>query len=98
MNGFYENLTVDQYVIMPNHIHLVLFVYEDGSPRTTTPTRRNQISLREVAFAVDFLFRSFQGGFCLFNDAVSFEAEDVLVLFKEGAELLLVVAQLFLAI
>ena len=40
MNGFYENITVDQYVIMPNHIHLVLFVREDGSPRTSTPTKQ----------------------------------------------------------
>ena len=40
MNGFYENITVDQYVIMPNHIHLVLFVRGDGSPRTSTPTRQ----------------------------------------------------------
>ena len=40
MNGFYENITVDQYVIMPNHIHLILFVREGGSPRTSTPTRQ----------------------------------------------------------
>ena len=40
MNEFYENLTVDQYVIMPNHIHLILFVHEDGSPRTSTPTKQ----------------------------------------------------------
>ena len=33
MNEFYENITVDQYVIMPNHVHLILFVCEDGSPR-----------------------------------------------------------------
>ena len=38
MNEFYENITVDQYVIMPNHIHFLLFVCEDGSPRTSTPT------------------------------------------------------------
>ena len=38
MNEFYENITVDQYIIMPNHIHLILFVHEDGSPRTSTPT------------------------------------------------------------
>ena len=43
MNEFYENLTVDQYVIMPNHIHLILFVHEDGSPRTSTPTMRDKI-------------------------------------------------------
>ncbi len=40
MNEFYENITVDQYVIMPNHIHLVLFVHENGSPRTSTPTKQ----------------------------------------------------------
>ena len=40
MNGFYQNITVDQYAIMPNHIHLVLFVYEDGLPRTSTLTRQ----------------------------------------------------------
>ena len=45
MNEFYENITVDQYVIMPNHIHFLLFVREDGSPRTSTPTRYIQASL-----------------------------------------------------
>ncbi len=40
MNEFYENITVDQYVIMPNHIHFLLFVREDGSPRTSTPTKQ----------------------------------------------------------
>ena len=40
MNEFYEKLTVDQYVIMPNHIHLLIFVHNDGSPRTSTPTKQ----------------------------------------------------------
>ena len=40
MNEFYENITVDQYVIMPNHIHFLLFVRENGSPRTSTPTKQ----------------------------------------------------------
>ena len=40
LNEFYNNVTVDQYVIMPNHIHILLIVYEDGSPRTSTPTRQ----------------------------------------------------------
>ena len=47
MNEFYENITVDQYVIMPNHIHLILFVHEDGSPRTSTPTVWRFGSVRE---------------------------------------------------
>ena len=40
MNEFYEGITVDQYVIMPNHIHLLIFVQDDGSPRTSTPTKQ----------------------------------------------------------
>ena len=40
MSDFYENITVEQYVIMPNHIHLLLFVCDDGSPRTSTPTKQ----------------------------------------------------------
>ena len=40
MNEFYEGITVDQYVIMPNHIHILMFVQDDGSPRTSTPTRQ----------------------------------------------------------
>ena len=39
-NEFYNKITVDQYVIMPNHIHILLFVHDDGSPRTSTPTRQ----------------------------------------------------------
>ena len=40
MNDFYENIIVDGYVIMPNHIHIMLCVFEGGSPRTSTPTRQ----------------------------------------------------------
>ena len=40
MNEFYENVSVDQYVIMPNHIHILLRVFENGSPRTSTPTKQ----------------------------------------------------------
>ena len=40
MSDFYENIIVEQYVIMPNHIHLLLFVCDDGSPRTSTPTKQ----------------------------------------------------------
>ena len=34
MNDFYDNISVDQYVIMPNHIHIILFVLGDGSSGT----------------------------------------------------------------
>ena len=38
LNNFYENISVEQYVIMPNHIHMILFVRDGGSSRTPTPT------------------------------------------------------------
>ncbi len=38
LNDFYENISVEQYVIMPNHIHMILFVCDDGSSRMSTPT------------------------------------------------------------
>jgi REP element-mobilizing transposase RayT len=40
LNDFYSDITVDQYVIMPNHIHIILFVSESGTPRTSSPTLR----------------------------------------------------------
>ncbi len=42
MNEFYENISVDKYVIMPNHIHLLLQITEtenqNGTSRTPSPT------------------------------------------------------------
>ena len=40
LNEFYDNIVVDRYVIMPNHIHILLFVYRDGASRTSPPTAR----------------------------------------------------------
>lgn len=35
-----ERITVDKYVIMPNHVHIMVFVdmLEDGTPRSSSPT------------------------------------------------------------
>ena len=41
LNDFYAHLSVDQYVIMPNHIHILLIVLENGSSGTSTPTRQH---------------------------------------------------------
>lgn len=40
MSHFYDNIFVDKYIIMTNHIHLVLIVTEtqDGPPRTSVST------------------------------------------------------------
>ena len=40
LNGHYDSISVEQYVIMPNHIHMILFVKSRGSSRTSTPTSR----------------------------------------------------------
>ena len=38
MNELYEDMQVDKFVIMPNHIHFVLFVWPNGPSRTPVPT------------------------------------------------------------
>ena len=51
MNSIYKNVNVERYVIMPNHIHLLIMIdnyNEDitevnGTSRTPSPTRQNSI-------------------------------------------------------
>ena len=40
LNDFYDYISVDKYVIMPNHIHLLLSITnsENGTSRTPSPT------------------------------------------------------------
>ncbi len=38
LNDFYDHISVEDYVIMPNHIHILLFVMENGQSRTPVPT------------------------------------------------------------
>lgn len=40
LNDFYEHISVERYVIMPNHIHLLLFVRGNGPSRTSAPTSK----------------------------------------------------------
>ena len=39
LNNFYEHLSVEGYVIMPNHIHILLFIKENGQSGTPDPTK-----------------------------------------------------------
>ncbi len=42
MDAYYESISVDAFVIMPNHIHLILFIpYDGGASRTSPPTRQH---------------------------------------------------------
>ena len=42
MDALYWHITVEQYVIMPNHIHLLLRVDENGPTGASAPTRSRQ--------------------------------------------------------
>ena len=39
MEDHYKNIAVDRYVIMPNHVHLLVRVTENGPPRAAAPTK-----------------------------------------------------------
>jgi len=41
MSDFYDEIKVDKYVIMPNHIHMIIFVSESGASRTSPPTKQH---------------------------------------------------------
>ena len=41
LDGFYGNVTVNEYVIMPNHIHLIVSIERDGPSGTPVPTLLN---------------------------------------------------------
>lgn len=39
LHGFYKDISVDCYTIMPNHVHLLLSVLENGRAGTPVPTK-----------------------------------------------------------
>ena len=49
LNDFYEGVKVEGYVIMPNHIHIMLFVSENGTPRTSSPTKQTSAASQFVS-------------------------------------------------
>ncbi len=51
MNDFYNNLSVEKYVIMPNHIHIILWIKgnENGPSRTPVPTIQNSSVSRFIS-------------------------------------------------
>ena len=38
LSDFYDHISIESYVIMPNHIHVLLIIKEDGQSRTPVPT------------------------------------------------------------
>ena len=43
MSDFYDNVSVDKYVIMPNHIHLLLTIKPTSNGRSRTPVPTNSV-------------------------------------------------------
>ena len=41
LNSFYNHIKVERYVIMPNHVHMILIVLNDGASRTSPPTKQH---------------------------------------------------------
>ncbi len=44
INTIYENVSLDKYVIMPNHIHLIISLY--GTMRASSPTKNIENIIR----------------------------------------------------
>ena len=51
LNDFYDHLSVVNYVIMPNHIHIMLWIKDDinGPSRTPVPTIQNSIPSKFIS-------------------------------------------------
>ena len=50
LDSFYDNISVNSYVIMPNHIHILLFVRGNGQSGTPVPTTKaNSVYSRFVS-------------------------------------------------
>ena len=60
LNDFYENISVDYYVIMPNHIHMLISVCQEyGQSGTPVPTRQNTVVSRFVSTFKRFCNKEF---------------------------------------
>ncbi len=49
LNHFYTNISVEHYVIMPNHIHMLISIKDSGPSRTPVPTKQNSVISRFVS-------------------------------------------------
>ncbi len=51
MNNFYDNIKIDKYVIMPNHIHLLIQILETAKPNgpSGTPVPTNSLISKFVS-------------------------------------------------
>lgn len=59
MDAFYDNIFVDKYVIMPNHIHLLVRIEDSGRSGTPVPTRENSTISRFISTFKRFCNREY---------------------------------------
>ena len=90
LGEFYDHITVDKYVIMPNHIHIMLFVLENGvlrtsecgasrtSPPTTTTAKQHSAVSQFVSTFKRFCNKEYGGNIWQrhFNDHIIRNRED----------------------
>ena len=67
-NDFHDDVKVERYVIMPNHIHIILAVYsgdimpmEGGASRTSPPTRQHEAVPQFVSTLKRFCNKEYNG-------------------------------------
>ncbi len=58
LNDFYQDISVESYVIMPNHIHILLQIKE-GPSRTPVPTIQNSVVSRFISTFKRFCNREY---------------------------------------
>ena len=61
MDAHYGCLSVDAYVIMPNHIHLLIRIHDDGRSGTPAPTKGNTVLARFVSTFKRFCNKEYGG-------------------------------------
>ena len=54
MNDFYDHISIKKYVIMPNHIHILLSIKENGQSGTPVPTHETQANSAYSQFVSTF--------------------------------------------
>lgn len=78
LNDFYDTIRVDGYVVMPNHIHILLMVFEDGASRTSPPTKQHSAVPRFVSTFKRFCNKEYGSNIWqrYYNDHIIRDRED----------------------
>ena len=61
LNDFYEYILIERYVIMPDHIHILLYVKKNGPSGTPVPTNQNSTISRFISTFKRFCNKEYGG-------------------------------------